>query len=115
VLNSNVIVYQLQTPEIVLKVSSLCIRLSLMTRLINFPNESVSVLYTYITHNDVELLKVQKYYRYSKLIPSHRKDRLLLMRNAYKISVGKPERKWALVRPRRRWEDNIKINQREIQ
>jgi hypothetical protein len=30
------------------------------------------------------------------------------MKNAY-ISVGKPERKRQLERPRRRWEDNIKI------
>jgi len=29
------------------------------------------------------------------------------MRNAYKILVGKPEGKRSLVRPRRRWEDNI--------
>jgi hypothetical protein len=31
------------------------------------------------------------------------------MRNAYKILVGKPERKRPLGRPRRTWEDNIKI------
>jgi hypothetical protein len=31
------------------------------------------------------------------------------MRNAYKILVGKPEGKRPLGRPRRRWEDNIKI------
>jgi hypothetical protein len=34
--------------------------------------------------------------------------------NAYRILVGKPERKRPLGTPRRRWEDNIKINLREI-
>jgi hypothetical protein len=33
---------------------------------------------------------------------------------AYRIFVGKPERKRALGRPRRRWVDNIKIHLREI-
>jgi hypothetical protein len=35
-------------------------------------------------------------------------------RNAYRILVGKPEGKRPLGRPRRRWEDNIRINLREI-
>jgi hypothetical protein len=35
-------------------------------------------------------------------------------RNAYRILVGKPERKRPLGRPRRRWVDNIKMNLREI-
>jgi hypothetical protein len=34
--------------------------------------------------------------------------------NAYRILVGKPEGKRPLVRPRRRWVDNIKMNLREI-
>jgi hypothetical protein len=34
-------------------------------------------------------------------------------RNAYRILVGKPEQKRPLGRPRRRWEDNIKMNLRE--
>jgi hypothetical protein len=34
--------------------------------------------------------------------------------NAYRILVGKPEGKRPLERPRRRWEDNIKIDLREI-
>jgi hypothetical protein len=33
---------------------------------------------------------------------------------AYRILVGKPERKRPLGRPRRRWLDNIKIDLREI-
>jgi hypothetical protein len=32
------------------------------------------------------------------------------MNNAYKILVGKPEGNSPLVSPRRRWEDNIKMN-----
>jgi hypothetical protein len=35
-------------------------------------------------------------------------------RDADRISVGKPEGKRPLRRPRRRWEDNIKTNLREI-
>jgi hypothetical protein len=35
-------------------------------------------------------------------------------RNAYRILVGKPERKKPLGRPRRRWVDNIKMDLREI-
>jgi hypothetical protein len=36
-------------------------------------------------------------------------------RNAYTILVGKPEGKRPLVRPRRRWADNIKRDLREIE
>jgi hypothetical protein len=35
-------------------------------------------------------------------------------RNAYRILVGKPEGKRPLGRPRRRWENNIKMNLTEI-
>jgi hypothetical protein len=35
-------------------------------------------------------------------------------RNAYRILVGKPEGKIPLGRPKRRWEDNIIMNPREI-
>jgi hypothetical protein len=34
--------------------------------------------------------------------------------NAYRILVGKPERKRSLGRPRRRWVDNIEMDLREI-
>jgi hypothetical protein len=33
----------------------------------------------------------------------------------YRISGGKPERKRPLGRPKRRWEDNIKMDLREIE
>jgi hypothetical protein len=36
-------------------------------------------------------------------------------RNSYRVLVGKPEGKRPLGRPRRRWEDNIKIDLREIE
>jgi hypothetical protein len=35
-------------------------------------------------------------------------------RNAYRMLVGKPEGKRSLGRTRRRWEDNIKIDLRDI-
>jgi hypothetical protein len=35
-------------------------------------------------------------------------------KNAYRILVGKPEGKRPLGRPRSRWEDNIKMDLREI-
>jgi hypothetical protein len=33
-------------------------------------------------------------------------------RNVYRVLVGKPERKRLLERPRRRWEDGIKMDLR---
>jgi hypothetical protein len=36
------------------------------------------------------------------------------VRGAYSILVGKPEGRKSLGRPRRRWEDNIKMDLREI-
>jgi hypothetical protein len=35
-------------------------------------------------------------------------------RNLYKVLVGKPKGKRPLVRPRRRWEDGIRMDLREI-
>jgi hypothetical protein len=35
-------------------------------------------------------------------------------RKVYKVLVGKPEGKRPLVRPRRRWEDGIRMDLREI-
>jgi hypothetical protein len=37
------------------------------------------------------------------------------VRGAYNILVGRPEGKRPLERPRRRWEDNIKMDLREIE
>jgi hypothetical protein len=35
-------------------------------------------------------------------------------RNVYRVLVGKPEGKRPLERPRRRWEDRMKVDLREI-
>ena len=35
-------------------------------------------------------------------------------RNAYRVLVGKTEEKRPLGRPRRRWEDNIKVDLMEV-
>ena len=35
-------------------------------------------------------------------------------RGVYRVLVGKPERKRPLARPRRRWEDNIKMDLQEV-
>jgi len=35
-------------------------------------------------------------------------------RGVYRVLVGKPERKGPLGRPRRRWEDNIKMDLQEV-
>jgi hypothetical protein len=35
-------------------------------------------------------------------------------RGVYRVLIGRPEGKRPLGRPRRRWEDNIKLNLREI-
>jgi hypothetical protein len=35
-------------------------------------------------------------------------------RGAYRILVGRPEGRRSLARPRRRWEDNIKIDLQEV-
>jgi len=40
--------------------------------------------------------------------------RMGVIRNAYKILVGKPEGKRPLERPSLRWEDNIKMYLRKI-
>jgi hypothetical protein len=37
-----------------------------------------------------------------------------LRRGAYRALVGKPEERRPLGRPRRRWEDNIKMDLREV-
>ena len=40
--------------------------------------------------------------------------RMEQFRNAYSVLVGKLEGKRPIVRPRRRWEDNIKMDLREV-
>ena len=40
--------------------------------------------------------------------------RMEQFRNSYGVLVGKPESKRPLGRPRRRWEDNIKMDLRQV-
>jgi hypothetical protein len=40
--------------------------------------------------------------------------RMREMKGAYRVLVGKPEGRRPLVRPRRRWEDNIKMDVRDV-
>jgi hypothetical protein len=41
-------------------------------------------------------------------------SRMGARRGAYRVLVGKPERRRQLGRPRRRWEDNIKMDLQEV-
>jgi hypothetical protein len=41
--------------------------------------------------------------------------RMVEKRNAYRLLVGKPERKRLLGRPRRRWVNNIRMDLREVE
>jgi hypothetical protein len=45
---------------------------------------------------------------------SHFSDSMGKGRGVYRVLIGRPEGKRLLGRPRRRWEDNIKVNLREI-
>jgi hypothetical protein len=49
-----------------------------------------------------------------RVIKSRKMRRVGEMRNAYKILVGKPEKKRPLERPKSRWEDNMRMYVREI-
>ena len=40
--------------------------------------------------------------------------RMVEKRVVYRVLVGKPEVKRSLGRPRRRWEDNIKVDRQEV-
>jgi hypothetical protein len=62
------------------------------------------------------------YFLWEGIYPSHKTNITLIIyliniyskRNAYRILVGEPEGKRPLGRPRRKWEDNIKMDLREI-
>ena len=57
-----------------------------------------------------DLYFLNKYYSDDQI----RRNKLGERRCAYSILVGKPKRKSPLGRPRRRWEDNIKMNLQEV-
>ena len=52
--------------------------------------------------------------KWSRLRWAEHVARLEQFRNAYRVLAEKPESKRPLGRPRRRWEDNIKIDLREV-
>ncbi|KAJ4452284.1 hypothetical protein ANN_03803 [Periplaneta americana] len=52
--------------------------------------------------------------KFRRLIWARHVARMGESRNAYRVLVGRPEGKRPLGRPRRRWEDNIKMDLREV-
>jgi hypothetical protein len=65
-------------------------------------------------HNLYCLLSIIRIIKSRRMRWAGRVARIREKRNVYRILVGKPEGKRPLGRPRCRWEDNIKINFREI-
>ena len=61
----------------------------------------------YSSHNIIRSLK-------SRLRWAGHVARMEQSRNAYRVLVVKPEGKRPLGRPRRRWEDNIRMDLREV-
>ena len=59
-------------------------------------------------------LNIIKNLKSRRLIEIGHVTRMEQSRNAYRILVGKPEGKRPLGRLRRRWEDNIKMDLREV-
>ena len=70
------------------------------------PNDELHALYS--SPNIIRNLKLRR------LIWAGHVARMEQSRNAYIVLVGKPEGKRPLGRPRRRWEDNIRMNLREV-
>ena len=62
----------------------------------------------YSSHNIIRNLKSRR------LRSAGHVARIEQFRNAYRLLVGKPEGKRPLGRPRRRWEDNIKMDLWEV-
>jgi hypothetical protein len=58
-------------------------------------------------HNEDDEIKGDEM---DKICSTHRRE----MKNEYSILVGKPERERPSRRPKRRWEDNIRTDLREI-
>jgi len=73
---------------------------------IRLHNEDLHNLYA--SPNNIRLIKSRRL-RWAGHVA-----RMGTLRNAYSIPVGKPECKRPLGRPRHRWEDNIRMDLREI-
>ena len=69
-------------------------------------NEELNDLYS--SHNIVRAIKSRRM-RWAGHVA-----RLRERRGVYRILVGKPEGKGSLARPRRRWEDDIKMDLQEV-
>jgi hypothetical protein len=61
------------------------------------------------SRNNIRVIKSRRM-RWARLVA-----RRGYMRNAYNILVGKPEGKRPLRRPKRRWEDNIRMDLKETE
>jgi hypothetical protein len=72
----------------------------------NLLNEELHGLYS--SPSIIRVIKARRMIRAGHLA------RMGEVRGAYNILVGRPEGRRPLGRPRRRWEDNIKMNLREI-
>ncbi|KAJ4433647.1 hypothetical protein ANN_15957 [Periplaneta americana] len=59
-------------------------------------------------------IKLEMQERHKRLRWAGHVARIDESRNAYRVLVGRPEGKRPLGRPRRRWEDNIKMDLREV-
>jgi len=69
-------------------------------------NEELNVLYS--TPNIVRVIKSRRM-RWAEHVARMREGR-----GVYRVLVGKPGRKRPLRKPRRRWEDNIKMDLQEV-
>jgi hypothetical protein len=63
---------------------------------------------TYVSPNIIRVIKLRRM-RLAGCV-----TRVEKMRNGYNILIGKPEEKIPFARPSRRWEDNIRMDLREI-
>ena len=59
-------------------------------------------------------IKIPNYIKSRRLRWAGHVARMEQTRNAYRVLMGKPEGKRPLRRPRRRWEDNIRMDLREV-
>jgi len=71
-------------------------------------NEELDDLYSYCSPNILRVIKSRRI-RWAGHVA-----RMGEKRDIYRVLVGKPDGKRPLGRPRRRWEDNIKIDHQEV-
>ena len=79
-------------------------------------NGTPCIINTYIAelHALYSLPNIIRNFKSSRLRWAGHVARMEQSRNAYRVLVGKPESKRPLGRPSRRWEDNIKMDLREV-